>query len=333
MAGVFFGITNRFYYFSYVIGRAEFSGPGFRNAVDMALGADDVIYVLNRSSEHRPDGVRVSVCNFAEEYITEFGSFGQGDGQFTWPTGIAVDSEDNVYVTDEWLNRISVFSKDGEFTGKWGKPGSGDGEVNWPSGMVISSDGTMFLADSRNHRIQKFTVDGQYLGQFGSFGSDPGQLNLPWGITLDKDGLVYVADWRNDRIQQFTPDGEYLARFGQSGSNVGQFNRPSGVAVDQEGDIYVADWGNSRVQVLAPDGRFITEFRGDANLSQWAWEKMASNPNLVQQRSLLRDFSAERDMWHPCTVKVDEQGRVSILDSGRHRIQVYQKDKTPSLKY
>ena len=91
--------------------------------------------------------------------------------------------------------------------------------------------------------------------------------------------------------------------------------------------------GNSRVQVLAPDGRFITEFRGDANLSQWAWEKMASNPNLVQQRSLLRDFSAERDMWHPCTVKVDEQGRVSILDSGRHRIQVYQKDKTPSLKY
>ena len=133
MAGVFFGITTRFYYFSYVIGRAEFSGPGFRNAVDMALGADDVIYVLNRSSEHRPDGVRVSVCNFAEEYITEFGSFGQGDGQFTWPTGIAVDSEDNVYVTDEWLNRISVFRKDGEFTGKWGKPGS------WRRGSELAS--------------------------------------------------------------------------------------------------------------------------------------------------------------------------------------------------
>ena len=68
----------------------------------------------------------------------EFGSGGEGDGQFTWPTSIALDGDGNVYVADEWLNRISIFDKDGTFLSKWGKPGSGDGELNKPAGLAIS---------------------------------------------------------------------------------------------------------------------------------------------------------------------------------------------------
>jgi DNA-binding beta-propeller fold protein YncE len=36
-----------------------------------------------------------------------------------WPAGIALD-RDNVYVTDEWLNRVSIFNKDGAFLRDWG---------------------------------------------------------------------------------------------------------------------------------------------------------------------------------------------------------------------
>ena len=283
-----------------------------------------------------------------EEYISEFGSYGERPGQFLWPISIAIDKDVNVYVADEYLDRITVHNKDGEYLSHWGTHGSGDGEIHGPSGLAIRND-TLFLVDSRNHRVQKFTLDGKYLGQFGSFGEGPGQLNTPWGIGLDNDGNVFVADWRNDRIQSFTADGKWLASFGRPGTGgdasivrkhggirvfprpVGEFNRPSGVAVDKDGDIYVADWFNNRVQVLTPEGRFITEFTGDAGLSRWGTAKIASNPDMMRQRNGVRDYTPERVLWAPVAVKVDHRGRVLVADTMRNRFQIYQKNTEPVL--
>ena len=330
MSTHFFGLTDWTFTYSHSVGRNEFAGTGFRNPVALAMAADDVVYVLNRSYENRPDGLRVTVCTLNEEYISEFGSYGEGDGQFIWPTAIAMDAGEKVYVADEWLNRITIFDKDGEYLGKWGTAGSGNGELNKPAGMVITPDGNMLLVDSGNHRVQKFTLDGQYISQFGSLGDGPGQLNLPWGIALDQEGLVYVADWRNDRIQQFNAQGQWQATFGQSGSGVGQFNRPSDVSVDQDGLIYVADRQNDRVQILAPDGRFVSALYGDHQLSQWGREKLLSNPDMVRQRAIAvaNDGKAfEKAFSNPCAVIVDDQGRICVLDHTRGRIQVYQKSK------
>lgn len=329
-----FGIIDRTFTYSHSVGRNEFAGSGFRNPMDLALGEDDVVYVLNRSYESRPDGIRVTVCTLDEDYISEFGSYGEEDGQFVWPTSIALDQEGNAYVADEWLNRITIFNGDGEYLRKWGTSGSGPGELDRPAGLAISSDGHIFISDSRNHRIQKFTLDGQFVAQFGSFGTEPGQLNLPWGIALDQDGRVYVADWRNDRIQQFGPDGEWLASFGTSGDTVGQFNRPTGVAVDKDGDVYVADWRNNRVQVLAPDGRFITALTGNHQLSQWGKDKLLSNPDMIRQRHLavLSDGGGfERSLRRPSAVKVDDQYRIVIVDNTAGRLQVYTKSREPAL--
>ena len=328
MSTHFFGLNDWTFSYSHSVGRNEFAGTGFRNPVDLAIGADDVVYLVNRSYENRPDGVRVTVCTLNEEYISEFGSYGEGDGQFIWPTSIALDKEEKLYIADEWLNRISIFNRDGEFLGKWGTPGSGDGEINKPSGLAIDSNGTLFLVDSGNNRVQKFTLDGQYIGQFGSLGDGPGQFNLPWGIDVGKDGMVYVADWRNDRVQVFNSDGEWQATYGQSGSGIGQFNRPSGVAVDQDGHIYVADRQNDRVQILATDGRFITALQGDHRMSPWGREKLISNPDMVRQRSMaiIQDGgNFEKAFSHPCAVRVDDRNRICVLDHTRGRIQVYTK--------
>ena len=351
MASVFLGINDRTFTYSFVAGRSEFEGTGFRNPMDLALAPDDVIYTVNRCFENRPEGTRINVVKLGddgEEYITEFGGFGERPGQFLWPIAIALDKDINVYVADEYLNRITTYNKDGEYLSHWGTHGSDNGEIHGPSGLAIRDD-TLFVVDSRNHRIQKFTLDGKYLGQFGGLGVGPGQLNTPWGICLDKDGNVFVADWRNDRIQSFTPDGEWLASFGQPGTGgdatiarrhggirvvpqpVGQFNRPSGVAVDQDGDIYVADWLNNRVQVLTAEGRFITEFTGDAALSKWGVTKIESNPDMIRQRNGVRDFNPEKVLWAPIAVRVDGRGRVIVADTSRHRFQVYQKNTEPVL--
>src|SRR5918996_1155813 len=306
MSTHFFGLTDRTFSYDHSVGRNEFAGTGFRNPVDMALGADDVVYVVNRSYENRPDGVRVTVCTFNEEYISEFGSYGEGDGQFIWPASIALDANENIYIADEWLSRISIFNKDGEFLSKWGKAGSGDGELDRPAGLAISGN-TIFISDSRNNRIQKFSLDGKFQGKFGSPGNGPGQFNLPWGIAP---------------IQQSTADRQWQASFGSSGSGVGQFNRPNGVGVDQDGDIYVADWLNNRVQVLAHDGRFITQLHGDHSLSQWGKDKLLSNPDMIRQRHLAMSHSTDFDKHfsHPCAVKVDDQRRIAVLDHTRGSI-------------
>ena len=331
MSSHFFGISDRFFSFSHTIGRTELAGTGFRIPLDLALGEDDVIYVINRTSGARPEGIRVTICTFAEEYINQFGAYGEGDGDFIWPSSIALDRDQNVYVSDEWLNRISVFDKDGEFIRKWGSTGSGDGELDRPSGLTVTDDGVVLVADTWNHRVQKFSPEGRYLGQLGSFGAETGQLNMPWGMALDQDGLLYVADWRNDRVQQFTLDGKCQAVFGRSGVGAGEFNRPTDVAVDQDGDIYVADWRNNRVQVLSPDGRFITAFAGNANLSEWGKLKLIANPDMIQQRNMVTDFSPEQPFWQPTAVETDSKGRIAVADSAKNRIQVYQKNRTPVL--
>jgi DNA-binding beta-propeller fold protein YncE len=301
----------------------------------MARGEEGLMYVLCRSSEYRPEGTRIAVCTVDEEYVTVFarGVAQQGpheynfeDGSLVWPTSIAIDSEQNVYVSDEWLNRISKFTKDGEYISKWEeKAGSGDGEINRPSGMVFDKDDNLYLVDSVNNRIQKFTKDGKFLAKWGSEGSGDGQFNLPWGIDVDKEGNVYVADWRNDRIQKFSSDGQFLMKFGTSGSGPGEFNRPTGVAVDNDGIIYVADWLNNRLQVFDADGAFITLKTGDATVSKWGKDKLDANPEMWGERERAQGLEREKDFWGPNSVAVDDENRIFVCEGARNRIQVYRK--------
>ena len=321
--------------YSHTIGRGEQFGPGFTYPIHMARGEDDLMYVLCRSSEYRPEGTRIAVCTVDEEYVNVFArgvtqqgphEYNQEDGSLVWPTCVAIDSQQNVYVSDEWLNRISIFSKDGEYVGKWEeREGDGDGELNRPSGMAFDKDDNLFIVDSLNHRIQKFTKDGKFLAKWGRQGSGDGEFNMPWGIDIDGQGNVYVADWRNDRIQKFSADGKFLMKFGSSGSGEGQFNRPTGVAVDKDGIIYVADWLNDRFQVFDTDGSFVSLHTGDATVSKWGKDKLDANPEMWGERERAEGLEREKLLWAPSGITVDDQNRVFICESPRNRIQVYRK--------
>ena len=319
--------------YSKTIGRGEQFGPGFTYPIFVARGKEGVMYVLCRSSEYRPEGTRITVCTTDEEYISAFarGVAQQGpheynfdDGSLVWPTCIALDSKENVFVSDEWLNRISEFSKDGEYLGKWEeRSGTGDGELDRPSGMVFDADDNLYIVDSNNNRVQKFTKDGKFLAKFGTAGSGDGEFNMPWGIAIDSHGDLYIADWRNDRIQKFGPDGEFLMKFGSSGSEEGEFDRPTGVAVDRDGVIYVADWLNNRLQVFDPEGNFVTLKTGDATVSKWGKDKLDANSEMWAERDRSQGLEREKDLWGPTGVTVDDEGRIFIPESARNRVQVY----------
>ena len=106
-------VAGRTYDYGHCVG-----GRSSKEPVGLAIGAGDVVYLLGRQYEQIPNapwnriGVHSKVNKFTipitpgdEEFVCEFSSYGDGDGQLIWPAGIALDSQENVYVTDEWMNK------------------------------------------------------------------------------------------------------------------------------------------------------------------------------------------------------------------------------------
>ncbi len=317
------------------------NGRGFANPYDIAFQPDGRIFVLNRCDPARASAIRVGVCNLDEDYLYEFGNgYGDGDGQFVWPVAMAFH-EDKLYVTDEYNNRVTVFDADGEFVSHWGEAGSEPGQLDGPAGIAIAEDATLYIADQHNNRIQRFTADGELVSHWGEAGSGDGQFDLPWGVGIGPDSSIYVADWRNDRVQKFSPDGDYLSAFGHSGGGDGQLSRPSGVAVDTSGMVYVSDWGNERVQVFDPDGSHAATLKGQATLSSWAKDYFSANPDewAVREISELEpgqlpehlqtpyhtSSQIEPYFWGPVSVRLDHESRLYVVETNRHRFQVYGK--------
>ena len=317
--------AGRVFDYSYCIGMYGMSGQGFWSPQDFAL-AGDTMYVLSRGAEEL--GQRVSRVTLDHQFLGQFGAFGRGEGQFVWPRSIALDDDGNVYASDDFLSRVTVFDPEGGFVACWGDAGDGKDQLNGPCGIAFDPEGNMLVVDSQNHRVQKFTKDGKHLGSFGKQGDGDGKFNLPWGLCLDDAGNVYVADWKNNRVQKFDADGNFVQKFEASPvSGVGDLSGPTGVAVDSEGDVYVTDWGNHRLQVYAPDGRFIATLVGDAQQpSPWTQTYIDANPDIVKARRRV-NLEPEWRFRRPVAVRVDENDRIFVLEANRHRIQVYDKVK------
>jgi len=316
--------STRKYAYSHTIGIDDFSGRSFRNAIDLALGPEGRLYVLQRGVSMQRN-LAVKMCNLNEEFFGDFGVYGTGKGEWIWPAGIAIDSQQCLYVSDEWNQRISVFDSDGNFLEEWGENGDAPGQLDRPSGLTFDHDDNLLVVDAFNHRVQRFSKHGEFIDLWGKYGDGPAEFDMPWGVAVSPTGEVYVTDWRNDRVQKFNLDGGFLLQWGGLGRGEGKFERPTGITVDRDGDVYVVDWHNHRVQIFDPDGGYLAQLTGDATMSTWGEQLLAANPIMMEQRRVAKNLSQERGLWNPRGIKVDSQGRVIIVDSGRGRLQVYRK--------
>ncbi len=239
----------------------EFGGEGsgdgqFREPTAIALDSSGDIWVLD------PWNQRVEELNESGEYIHEFHVESTFDG------GIAVTSNNAVWVSDTGESDITVFSEDGEV----------EKVVStsvMPEGLAVDAHGDIWVVDSGSNKIEEFGETGERLKAFGAQGIEP------YGISVGGDGEVWVGELRSERIQEFTEDGEHVAQMGAFGSEPGQWepSAPIGVAVGS-GNVWVTDAGNDRIDewLLPPtapsniespvisgeavDGRTLTASRG-----------------------------------------------------------------------
>jgi len=92
------------------------------------------------------------------KFLMQWGSQGDNDGQLVFPAGLAIDSEDNIYVTDQNNGRIQKFTSNGTFLTKWSTDGNKESQFSEPEGIDVDSSGIVYVADTGNSRVQSFDL-------------------------------------------------------------------------------------------------------------------------------------------------------------------------------
>jgi sugar lactone lactonase YvrE len=200
------------------------------------------------------------------------------------PMGVALDVSGNIYIADEYNNRIRKVSTAGTITtvvGSGGPGNSGDGglatsaQLYYPTGIAVDGSGDLFIADSNNNRVREVNTAGIIstvagngnVGYSCANGSATGvALHTPQGVAVDAAGNLFIADYGNQCIREVsgasitTVAGNGLASFSGDGgpATSASLNYPTGVAVDSAGDLYIADFVNNRIRMVNTAGTIST---------------------------------------------------------------------------
>jgi hypothetical protein len=86
--------------------------------------------------------------------------------------------------------------------------------------------------------------------------------------------------------------------------------------------VYVADWGNERVSIFEAGGYPLTSILGEADLSKWGAEYISASEDILRGREVA-DLSPEKQFWGPTGVVIDSQNHLLVVESCRHRVQIY----------
>ena len=196
----------------------------------------------------------VYIFDDEDQLVRKFGSYGSGNGQFSYPAGVAFGSDNRLYVADRNNCRVQKFTVDGKYLLQFGNCGSENGNLQLPRGLAVHNH-KVYVTDCDNHRISVFQTDGKFHHTIGS-----GQLGYPNDVTVNGNNQLLVADYGHDCIYVFTLDGDCVGKFGTRGTGRGQLSGPYSVAVDLHGFILVADTCNYRVSIFDKDGNFVDCF-------------------------------------------------------------------------
>ena len=209
------------------------------------------------------------------------------------PTGVLVDSSENVYIADQANNRVrKIDAGTGVITtiagnGTTGFSGDGGAATNAamfsPTDLIFDSAGDLYISDDGNHRIRKVvagtgvitTVAGNgtpgYSGDGGAATS--AELYYPAGMVVDSAGNLYIADTFNNRIRKVasgtgvitTYAGTGTAGFAGDGGAAAsaEFNTPARLTLDRAGNMFIADQSNNRVREIFLGTGIITTVAGD----------------------------------------------------------------------
>lgn len=189
-------------------------------------------------------------------YHCKFGEFGVMEGQFTEPSGVAVNAQNDIIVADTNNHRIQIFDKEGRFKFQFGECGKRDGQLLYPNRVaVVRTSGDIIVTErSPTHQIQIYNQYGQFVRKFGA-----NILQHPRGVTVDSKGRIVVVECKVMRVIIFDQSGNVLQKFGCSK----HLEFPNGVVVNDKQEIFISDNRAHCVKVFNYDGSYLRQIGGE----------------------------------------------------------------------
>ena len=300
------------------------SAARFNSPAGVAVDSADNTYVADTVNSTirkiTPAGVVTTFAGLA-------GSTGSANGtgstaRFNFPSALAVDSANNIYVADtanSTIRKITPARVVSTFAGLAGSIGTANGigsaaRFDFPAGVAVDRAGTgnIYVGDTSNFTIRQITPAGVVTTLAGSPGVRGGangtgsaaRFELPEGLVVDSAGNIYVADTDASTIRKITPGAvvsTFAGSFAKFGSlngtgSAARFNLPTDVAVDSSNNVYVADSNNCTIRKITP-AAVVTTLAG-----------LASPGHTNGTGSAARfDF--------PQGVAVDSTGKIYVADS------------------
>ncbi|WP_108840578.1 IPT/TIG domain-containing protein [Aquimarina sp. Aq78] len=248
------------------------SAAQFNKPIGIVIDTDNNLYIADSNNQKirkiTPQGVVSTLAGSTSGFAD-----GQSSAaQFYDPSSIAIDTDNNLYVTDTNNHKIRKITPQGvvsTLAGSTSGFADGQGSVaqfNRPYAIAIDTDNNLYIADSYNHKIRKITPEGvvsTLAGNTEGFADGTGTMakfSYPLGIAIDLDSNLYVTDYENHKIRKITPQGVVSTMAGStlgSADGIGtlaQFNFPLGITIDTDSNLYVADTENHKIRKITPQG-------------------------------------------------------------------------------
>jgi len=269
-------------------------------------------------------------------YHYKFGEFGVMPGQFTEPSGVAVNALDDIIVADTNNHRIQIFDREGRFKFQFGECGKRDGQLLYPNRVsVVKATGNIVVTErSPTHQIQIFNQYGQFVRKFGA-----NILQHPRGITVDNMGRIVVVECKVMRVIIFDQQGHVLSKFGCSK----HLEFPNGVAVNDKQEVFISDNRAHCVKVLSYEGVYLRSIGGEGitnypigvGIDQNGHVVVADNHNNFNLTTFTQGgelvSALESKVKHAQCFDVSIMGGGSaVLSSKDYRIYVYRYQLVPN---
>lgn len=176
---------------------------------------------------------------------------------FDYPSAIASDGRQFIYIADKKRNLINIFTHNGEFIKTVGKEGNRKGEFSSPIDIQVDNDNCLYVSDSRNKRIQILSLEGKFINLF-KVQFYPGQI-------IQTDKFLYVSPYSLGKYPLYKyskKNGKLLSLLGRkSRGTLGdeQIQNQANLAIDKK-YIYLAYRFLPKVMIFTSEGNLINQF-------------------------------------------------------------------------
>jgi DNA-binding beta-propeller fold protein YncE len=158
--------------------------------------SDEKLYVTD-VQQHK-----VYVFNLKGEKLLEIAAGSTKEDLFKAPNAVAIDKDENIFISDSGNQRILVYDKTGKYisTINGSKDGKGSSVFVNPRGIGIDSRGILYVVNNLSHMIYGYNAKGEEVFTFGTMGDQNEQFYLPNGLFVDENDRVYITDTLNSRV-------------------------------------------------------------------------------------------------------------------------------------